>query len=189
MTRITVREITGLDTLAGRSGGLRDFSKFVAAIEETPEGETVVLDWAGVEIATASYFASTLAVLLRMAMAGELDRYFIAVGLNKTCREELKLVLELQALAVLVGRCDREGSIQNVEVLGVLDPAYAETLETVQRVEGASAAGLHKQQTRTLKGIGRTGWINRLSNLYRLRLLKRQRVGRQYVFQAVFKEK
>jgi hypothetical protein len=120
-------------------------------------------------------------------MAAEPGRYFIIIGLNKVCLEELKLVLELQGLVALVGEW-KGGGIQNVEVLGSLDPAYVETLDAVQQVDAASATDLHKKhQGRTR--IGKTGWINRLSNLHRLRLVRKQRVGREYVFQALTKEK
>ncbi len=186
MTRIKIREVTGQDILAGKSDGLRDYPKIMSAVEETTSGDTVVLDWSGVEIATASYFGATFVPLLRMAMAGQLDRYFIVTGLNRTCLDELKLVLELQGLVALTGEW-KENGIRNAEVLGRLDPAYADTLNAVQRAQAASATELFKKHTRT--PIGKTGWINRLSNLHRLRLVRKERVGREYVFQALAKER
>jgi hypothetical protein len=186
VNRIRVREITGLDTLAGKSGGQRDFPKFMAAIEEMPEGSTVVLDWLGVEIATSSYFGSTFIPVLRMAMAGDLNRYFIVGGLNRTCLDELKLVLESQGLVTLLGELDKNGRIRSVQVLGEIDPAYAETLAAVQEAKGASASELHDRKSRPHSvRIGRTGWINRLSNLHRLRLVRKRKMGREFVFEAV----
>ncbi len=188
MIRINVREITGLDTLAGKVGGLRDFPKFVAALEETPSGSTVFLDWSGVEISTASYLGTTFVPLLRMAMAGELDRYFVVCGMNKTCLDEFKLVLELQGLVALVGNLGRDGLVHNVQVLGTLDLAYTKTLDAVQHVNLATASQLHKRDAQTHTRIGKTAWINRLSKLHRLRLVRKQRIGREYVFQTVSEE-
>ena len=185
MTRIRIRDVVAHDILAGKSNGLRDYPQLMSAVEETTDEETVVLDWSGVEIATASYFGATFVPLLRMAMAGQLDRYFVVTGLNKTCLDELKLVLELQGLVTLAGEW-KEGGVCNAEILGLLDPAYVETFEAVQRVEAASATELFKKHA-SRNRIGKTGWINRLSNLHRLRLLRKQRVGREYVFQALSK--
>lgn len=187
MTRIKIREVTGQDILAGKSNGMRDYPKLLSAIEGTATGETVVLDWSDVELATASYFGATFVPLLRLAMEGQLDRYFVLTGLNQTGAEELKLVLENQGLVALVGEW-KEGHVRNAKVLGQLDPAYAETLDAVQRVEVASATDLFKKHT-TRTRIGKTGWINRLSNLHRLRLLRKQRIGREYVFEALSEER
>jgi len=184
MTRIEVKKITDLDTLAGRSGGLRDFPKFMTAVEGAPSGDTVVLDWSGIEIVTASYLGATFGTLLRMAMSGGLDRYFVMTGLNKAGLDELKLVVEVQNLVALVGDLDQDGSLHNVESLGILDPAYVEPLHAVQKAKTASAMSLY-ERARSRTKIGKTGWINRLSNLHRLRLVRKQRIGREYVFEAV----
>ena len=183
MTRIAILEVTGKDILAGKSGGLRDFPKILDAVERTPQGDTVVLDWDGVEIATASYFGATLIALLRMAMTGELDRYFIVANLNQTGIDELKLVLELQGLVVLVGEGKRE-HLRNIQVLGNLETPYRSTLEAVAQRADASATDLHGAQ-RGRNAIGKTGWINRLAYLHRLRLVRKERVGREYRFYAL----
>jgi len=183
MTRIAVHAVTGREILAGKSDGMRDFPKILDAVEQTPLGDTVVLDWNGIEIATASYFGATLVALLRMAMAVELDRYFIVTNLNKTCLDELKLVLEFQGLVVLMGDW-KSGQIRNLKVLGTLESPYAATLEAIQKLVCASATELHQGQHRGTV-IGKTGWINRLSNLHRLRLIRKERVGREYKFHAL----
>jgi hypothetical protein len=185
MTRISVHDLTKREFLAGKSDGLRDYPLFLSAVESTAPGETIVLDWKGIEIASASYFGSTFVTLLRMAINGELDRYFILVGLNKTAMEELKLVLDLQQLVALVGDL-KDGKVKNLQIVGSLDPAYAETLEALQQKAPVSATELHKHSR---SKIGKTGWINRLTNLHRLRLAKKERVGREYVFEALGREK
>jgi hypothetical protein len=188
MTHIlNIRNLTGLDTLAGKSGGLRDFPKFLTAIEETSDEDIVVLDWTGIEIATASYFGATFISLLRMAVAGELNRYFVLVGLNRTCLDELKLVLELQGLVAATGKMEK-GVVRHLELLGNLDNAYTEALAAVQQVDSASATDLHKKNQSRAK-IGKTAWINRLTNLHRMRLIRKQRVGREYIFRALTSER
>lgn len=184
--RIKVRQITGIDTLIGKIGGARDFPKFMEAASATPEGSTVVFDWSGIEIATASYFGSTVLPLLRMSQTGDMDRYFLHVALNQNCFDELKLVVEYQNLVVLVGDTNRGDSIRNVRVLGKLEPVYSETLAAIGATQTASASTLHKDQPTKGAKIGKTGWANRLSYLFRLRLVKKQRVGRELVFQPIY---
>ena len=187
MIRIDAQKVTGLDTLVGKIGGIRDFPKFMSAGAEAPDGSTVALDWSGIDLATASYFGSAVLPIIRMTMMGDLDRYFVFVGVNQTSLDELKLVLEFNELVVLLGDLDRSGGVRNLRVLGKLESPYAETLTAIQEVESTSASALHKQQHRTGTRIGKTGWVNRLSHLYRLRLLKKHKVGRELVFETVQK--
>jgi hypothetical protein len=186
MNVIDICKITGSNTLAGKSAGQRDLPRMMAAIQETPDESSIILDWSGVEIATSSYFGTTVVPLLRMSMTGGLDRYFILTGLNSTCVDELKLVLESQELVALYGRRTRVGGIENLVVLGNLAPAHAETLAALRDTNGVSASDLHKRAARDHgRGIGKTGWINRLSNLHRLRLVRKHKTGRETVFEAI----
>lgn len=184
--RIKVPQITGIDTLIGKIGGARDFPKFMEAVSATPEGTTVVFDWSGIEIATASYFGSTVLPLLRMSQTGDMDRYFLHVALNQNCFDELKLVVEYQNLVVLVGDTSRGDSIRNVRVVGKLESVYSETLAAIGATQKASASTLHKDQPTKGAKIGKTGWANRLSYLFRLRLVKKQRVGRELLFEPIY---
>lgn len=182
MIRISIRELVGSDTLAGKSHGLRDFSTLLSETDSMADGSTIVLDWKGIEIATASYFGATVIALLRLSVAGTIEKYFVNCNLNRTCLDELKLALEVQGLVSLIGDLTAGGAIKNVQILGILDSAYAETFKAVQLVSKASAAQLvskHKSE------IGRTGWINRLTTLHRLRLVKKEKVGREFIFRAV----
>jgi hypothetical protein len=189
MNRIRLRETAGSDTLAGKSAGLRDLPKLMAAVQRTPEGSTVVLDWSDVEIATASYIGSTFMVLLRMAISGDLDRYFILTGMNGCCLDELGLVLDLQGHAVLVGEIGRGGKIHSVRVIGKIEASHLSTFTEVAESEALSASQLFKRSKSLGQAkIGKTGWINRLNTLHRERLLRRTRIGREFVFQAPEKE-
>jgi hypothetical protein len=182
--RLDVRKITDSRTLTGKIGGTRDFPKFMEAVMATPEGSTIVFDWSEIELATASYFGATILPLLKMSTAGHLDRYFLLAGVDENYLDELKLVIEFHNLAVMVGDVDRSGSIRKVRVLGTLESPYSETLQAITKSHRASASTLHKEQRKTQ--IGKTGWANRLAYLSQLRLVKKQRVGRELVFQPVY---
>jgi len=185
--RIGARRLTGSETLVGKTGGMRDFPKFMSAVAEAPDGSTIILDWSGIDLATASYFGSAIIPIIRMTMVGDLDRYFVFAGLNQTSLDELKLVIEYSQLVVFLGDLDKGGSVGNMRVLGKLESPYAETLAAIQTAENASASGLHGQQHRTGTRIGKTGWVNRLSHLHRLRLIKKRKVGRELMFETIQK--
>jgi hypothetical protein len=185
MQTLRICEITGLNTLAGKIAGVRDWPKFLQTVEATPEGAVLVFDWADVELVTASYYSATFVRLLRMAMSGDLDRYFILINLNRTSVDELKLVLEFQGLVALIGKLGPSGNILEVEILGNLDSVYSEAYEAVRKSTQVSASQLYGLQRQASAGIGKTGWINRLANLHRLRLVKRQKIGREFVFEAI----
>jgi len=186
-TRIQAQKVTGLTTLVGKTGGIRDLPKFMAAVAEVPDGSTIILDWSRIDLATASYFGAAIVPIIRMTMVGDLDRYFVFAGLDQTSLDELKLVIEYNHLVIFLGDLDRGGGVRNLRVLGKLESPYLETLTAIQSAKSASASGLYKQQDRIGTRIGKTGWVNRLSHLHRLRLVKKHKVGRELVFETVQK--
>jgi hypothetical protein len=183
--RLSARQIVGSDYLVGKIGGQRDLPKFMAAVSATPEASTVILDWSGVEHASASYFGSAILPILRMTTNGDLDRYFIFANVNQNSLDELTLVVEFLNLVVLLGDVDRDDSVHNVRVIGKLESPYSETFEAISNAQTASAATLHKTQNKNMK-IGKTGWANRLAHLSELRLVRKQKVGRGLVFQPIY---
>jgi hypothetical protein len=183
--RLRILKVTGSEYLVGKIGGQRDLPKFMNAVAATPDGCTVILDWSGIELASASYFGSAIIPVLRMTTTGDLDRYFIFANVNQNSLDELKLVVEFSNFVVLLGDIDRNNALSNVRVVGKLESPYSETFEAISRSQTASAAMLHEAQNSKAK-IGKTGWANRLAYLSELRLVRKQRVGRELVFQPIY---
>src|ERR1700683_1144518 len=92
LRHVNVRQLTGSDTLIGKTDGQRDASKFVNLVFGDDREESLLWDWSGIEVATASYFATTIIPLMRMITSGELAKYFLFAGLNKNCLDEFALV-------------------------------------------------------------------------------------------------
>lgn len=183
MQWIRVRNVAASDMLVGRSEGRRHFPKFIEAIYKSPELRTVVLDWTGVRIVTASYVAATIVPLLNVVGSGELEKYFVLTKMAPNCEEEIRFVLEAEGLAMFAANRGKRGRLEGVRTLGRLDHALAEALEQVIRHPGASANDLLVLSAGTGKThIGVTAWINRLSNLHKLRLVRRTRVGNRNTY-------
>jgi hypothetical protein len=188
MLRINVKELTGSDTLIGKTDGQRDMPKFVSVVLQNDNDETLLWDWNDIEIATASYFATTIVPALKMLISGDLNKYFIFVRMNKNCLDELKLVLEAEELVVMLAEI-RGKNVQSVNLIGKLDPAYADTFAEVVHRKKVSAAELFRDFRPNNKvKIGKTAWANRLAGLSRLRLVRKEKIGREFVFRAPFLE-
>jgi hypothetical protein len=188
MLRINVKELTGSDTLIGKTDGQRDMPKFVSVVLQNDSDETLLWDWDGIEIATASYFATTVVPVLKMLISGELNKYFIFVRMNRNCLDELKLVLEAEELVVMLAET-RGDNVQSVKLIGKLDPAYADTFAEVVHRKQVSAAELFRDfRPKNRVRIGKTAWANRLAGLSRLRLVRKEKIGREFVFRAPFLE-
>jgi hypothetical protein len=189
MRTIDVHKMTDSEMLIGRGGGRRDFPKFVEATFAALEGETVLWDWSGIRVATASYFAAAFVPVMKMLVSGGLDKYFVLHGLNINCEDELKFVLESEGLVTLVADEVKGGRVLSARPLGKLDSVHAETLNRVVRKPGISAKRLYAESiSKGRTKIGMTAWINRLVSLYRLRLIKRKRVGRQFTYAVPYVE-
>jgi len=188
MRRVNVRQFTGSDTLVGKTDGQRDAPRYVNLVFSDEREESLLWDWSGIKVATASYFATTLVPLMRMITSGELAKYFLLAGLNKNCLDELTLVLDAEGLVAMLAHM-RGGKVASVDLIGKLDPVYASTFNEVVRRGAVSAAELFRNsEHRGKSNIGKTAWINRLTGLNRLRLLRKEKVGREFIFHAPFLE-
>ena len=188
LRHVDVRQLTGSDTLVGKTDGQRDAPKFVNLVFGDDREESLLWDWSGIEVATASYFATTLIPLMRMITSGELAKYFLLAGLNRNCLDELTLVLNAEELVAMIVQM-KGNKVASVDLVGKLDPVYVSTFREVVRHGAVSAAELFKNsQHRGKSQIGKTAWVNRLTGLNRLRLLRKEKVGREFVFHAPFLE-
>jgi len=184
---VNVSKIVGETLLAGSKLGRKHLPLLVSAALTGGKGETVVWDWSGVELATSSYFASTMAPLLRMAMAGEMEMYPVFLGLNTQSLEELKIVLEAERMPVFLAKRKTGPEFGGVTVIGKLDEAYLDTLREVLRKKEVSTRSLIMSDQNQRK-VSQTAWINRLVRLNRLRLVRRKKIGREFVYKPSFLE-
>jgi hypothetical protein len=183
MRLLRVRDITERDMLFGKAAARRDLRLFEAFISKVSECETIVWDWSGITIATASYLAGTCVQLFKRTLSGELDKFFVLVGLNDNCREELRLVLEAEPIVMLMADRSSGGQLVGLRPVGNLDPAYFEAFAHAAKKGKVSATMLFRLPLHGGKArIGKTAWINRLVGLYRARLLRRERTGREFVY-------
>jgi hypothetical protein len=185
MRRIGLKDALGSESLVGRSMAIEHFPKLVALAFGGDKDETIIWDFGDVDLATASYIGGTFVPLIRMVTSGKLARYFVFANLNEHCQDELSLVFEAEKLAALCLQEKEEGHGGDSKIIGHLDPAYRDTLATVLAKGRVSAAMLQGGKERQDK-VKRTTRIKRLTTLVSQGLLRRMKVGREYVYEATY---
>ncbi|MCC8978894.1 hypothetical protein [Bradyrhizobium acaciae] len=155
----------GIDPiLAGRLSGKRAFVTALEQFPELTEPAIVLLDFAGVDLATSSYLNEVLMPLRDHLRMRRHPGYAVAANLNEKVREEIEEMLGRSGDAFLTCVTDASGNIADVQLCGRLDEKLLETLKLVSAKRETTAAQLH-EETRNVDAVGATAWNNRLSSL------------------------
>lgn len=177
---------------------LETLGKASPAAEPDGPGEIVVVDFGGIESATGSYLKAIMVRLLQLGQASvnartEQDRdvwlnvFPLVANLNAEVSEELDQVLTIQELPCLeILKADDNG-VDVAKVHGPLDRALRDTLRAVEGVRSATATTMSEHFATDTK-ITTTAWNNRLSDLCVRRLVRRSKVGRQWVYEPVVRQ-
>jgi hypothetical protein len=187
MKTLRIAKELGSTQLAGSDMGISHLPKLLSAVLEADTDELVVLDFSGVD-ATASYLSQSVVKLVRMANAGEIDKFFIFACVNKHTRDDLEIVLKLQKMAAfLADSPDNISAGNSVSVIGHLDPLHRQTLDRVLATTSTTAGQL--MSTAKGQSIQKTGWLNRLAFLTDQKLVRREKREREFVFKPIWEEK
>jgi hypothetical protein len=166
-------------------------------------GEIVIVDFSGIESATASYLKATIVWLIQSArlVVGNgvnhgaarghhdpipLSIYPVVAGLAADVREELDAVLPGFRLPCLETLKRSDQKIQTGLLHGPLDQALLDTLRALTECGSGTASSLHQRFPD--RKISTTGWNNRLADLHMLRLAMRRKEGRQWLYESVAAE-
>jgi hypothetical protein len=185
MRRINLKDALGSENLVGRSMATDHLPKLVTLAFGGEGNETIIWDFRDVDLATASYIGGTFVPLIRMVTSGKLDRYFVFANLNEHCQDEFSLVCEAEKIAALCLREDGDGCVEASRIVGHLDPVYRDTLATVLS-KGRVSASMVQGETEKQTKVKRTTGLKRLTTLVSQGLLRRVKVGREYVYEATY---
>lgn len=186
--RIAIKQLTNTTHLAGATNGEQHLRAIVERLEA--DDETVLLDFAGIESATSSYLKAVLftffgAAQHREAGASDKSAFPVLVGLSDVVREEVLYLASFAARPFVEGLKVRGDEVLVAALHGKLDRALEATLtallvkRTATATELCAAAGNEPAIT---------AWNNRLADLYAKRLVKRRRVGKQWIYEPITRE-
>ena len=169
-------------------------------------GLTIILDYGGIHTATASYLKSTLlwlhlcGQLTQTAPAGAFplagsaggptacELFPLAARVSEEVSEELGEVFGGRALPCLVAlHWTLADGVRSARLLGRMEPTVRRTLDLLLAAGHATAADLHRLHDAS-EGINLTAWNNRLTELFRLRLCRRLKQGKHWVYQPLAQE-
>lgn len=184
--------------ISGATLGEQNISRLFHSIDangfEDLPGEIVALSFDGFESATASYIKATALSLYLKAGAkpsggsvtGEPEQHFFPVvyGLNEELREGIDEIFSARRLFCVeaIEFSEDEDGVERATILGAPDDHLLQTLTALEELGQATANDL-KEHTKS--SISTTGWNNRLFDLYRLRLVRRSKKERQWVYELV----
>jgi hypothetical protein len=155
-------------------------------IRHPESDDSIVLDFSQVQGASASYLKRLLHPFFAPPSDPEsLPRQIAPIAINVEAadlKEELHDYLAGKGHAmVLADRLPKRPRFR--QLLGRLDGAAAETFRELQALKKSTAAELyerHRQET-----TNQTSWNNRLVQLVELRIARRARVGRFWVYEPI----
>lgn len=169
---------------------------------KTPESGLVVLvDFRGIELATASYVKETV---LWLAMCGRMHagalgpseqksldwsslyplNVFPAVAYaNEEIEHEIDEVFARRGLPCLLAEEVSDDLILVAKVLGLVEPTVARTIQALDGSCEATADDLHRKCPDD--GVNITAWNNRLSELNRIRIARRRKDGKFWRYQPL----
>ena len=160
---------------------------------------TVFVDFSAVEAANTSFIKAAYLELIwwgqRYADSEDAFRvvrdsanvFPVLRGLRDEVREEVITALISEGLAALEAHSVHHETIVRGQTLGRLEDALRATLDALTK-EGFSTATSLCERYPSKKPVQPTAWNNRLVELHRLRLVTRERSGRQWIYQALTKE-
>lgn len=188
----------------GATMGQKHIAALVDELRKAPDTSRVVLlDFTGIEAVNASYVKATALWLLRCGTAHAdiedgrsrsapigLEAFNVfPVLLSPTAdvREEFDALLRSERLPFLVAEASEGDCIVRAVQVGHLEAAIEETLIALARERRATASELCERYP-CKPPIKPSAWSNRLSEMHRLRMARREREGRQWFYVSLADE-
>jgi len=185
---INLKKMGGSSVLAGSSNGKKTLARLLAAIVQEPlDAEVLFLDFANIEVATASYLRESVLVLRNLVRSRRSNFYPVVANANVEVKDELvELVSGQKSDVLLACRVTESGKVSDIQLIGDLEPIQRKTLDHV-RLLGETDAGelmrAHGAKDRTTRT---TAWNNRLTSLSSLGLLVEVSQGRTKKYRPLF---
>jgi len=153
-------------------------------IMAAPSESQVLMDFQGIASASASYLKRMLnPFFVPLSDAESFRREVFPVVSNlssKDLREDMEAYLA-SSERVLVLASETQNGVQYIDLLGPLDGAAAETFTALCNLKTATAAQLYEQDKDRM--ANQTAWNNRLAKLVEMRIARRYREGRIWIYQ------
>jgi hypothetical protein len=164
LTYWSLREFTeDFPSLTGVSRARLLLAKLISrTATESPKG-TLILDFAGVGDASASFLRESILAFRDYARVYQPELFPVLANITDAVREELDTLLKDRGQAMPGCRLDTSGIPVEAEILGELEPGLNQTLETIRQRGQVTLMDLRETSAETKA----TTWSNRIASLIR----------------------
>ncbi len=174
-------DMTGGQTvLSGAIPGRKLLSALIAATRSSETPMPAFLDFARVEVATASFLREAVIGFRDYARQALPNVYPVVANLLPAVTEELDFFVRARGDALWNCELDGNDGVVSARLIGELDPAQRSTFEAVIELGAITAPELAVRFPS--QGIGATAWNNRLSALATKGLLVERKQGKSKSF-------
>lgn len=185
--RIDMRKVGGQPILSGAAEGKAGFLIiFDKARSEPLEPSPLLLDFARIDVATASYLREAVFALKNVLRTSRSKFYPVVANANNSVREELVVIAEARKDAILSVEISPFDEVTSQTIIGALDPKQATTFERVNELKRTTASEM-KEQFGSEDGVAApTVWNNRLAALATQGLILEYAQGRAKFYKPIF---
>jgi len=190
--KILMRELVDGDgrVLAGAITGRKVLARLVELTGREPDApEPVFLDFAGVEVATASFLRETVLAFRGTVRRRRSNFYPVIANASELVADELVVLVASQGNVLMLCSLDENDQPHQPRLVGDLDPKQRFTFDLVQQRGETDAAELMRQYGESEKiVVKQTAWNNRLASLAALGLVVELSQGRAKRYRPLFME-
>lgn len=158
------------------------------AIPEPDDPEPLFIDFAKVEVATASFLRESMFALKSYMRTNGSKFYPVAANVNQAIKDELSVLADAKNDAIMTCHLDDTGHVADAELVGELDPKQQMTFSLVLKLNGADANSLMEKFGADEKMKNTTAWNNRLAGLVARGVVREFSNGRAKFYRPLFEE-
>lgn len=175
---VRLKALIGSDVPAGALYGREILRLLLGCLKGEPaKPEVMYLDFAGIEVATASFLRECILEFKESVRRRWPNYYPVVANANEAITEELLILLTPQRDVLALCSLDEGGNPSCPRLLGNLEAKQRITFDLVQALGEADARELKRDSSRG-ESVGQTAWNNRLATLARNGLLMELSHGR-----------
>jgi hypothetical protein len=172
--------------LAGAPNGRAAFAKLLSeAVQEPLVPEPLYLDFADVDIATASYLRESVLQFRDTVRRQRSNFYPVVANANAQVIEELTLLIQASNDILMTCALDEQGTPSHATLIGNLEPKQKLTFDLVNQKGETDASELMRDHGAD-ETVKQTAWNNRLAALAGLGLIYELSQGRTKRYKPLF---
>lgn len=129
---LSLFEIARTSILSGAQDGKATFVALLKKANcEPDEPSPLLLDFKGIDVATASFLREAIFALKSHLRTSNSKFYPAVANVNESVREELSVIAEARSDALLAVEITKSGCVAKQMVIGSLDPKQASTFKGI----------------------------------------------------------